>query len=790
MEFQSYFQSYQNYFWEWEQNNDGLFLTVPNARTIAHHDHVLEILKHLSDESIPPFGSLLLAIIATNASGGESFDSVLYYVRNKVKVVENQSIPDLDAAISFLENLQLLTGFKKGKNKLLLFKTIFSQCHKRISAEKVQIILKQFSEDSISVEKIPFNKATFINDFKVFELLHKKFPTKEAILNVLQGLDNYAVEQQLEETLLEQESTSVKPPDFIEQLIQEDKTFHVGSLIKRIWSGLNIPLHHNMPSSQPLGGISDLTNKGDFDKLLISEFAQDDMVFMSRIANNEALYIQREVPPEADKFERIILIDTTLRNWGNPKAMNFATALAIAKHPKTDISCRLFVVGNAFEEIGYATVEEVVEGLNSVIPKLDCSEGLNSYLLSETADSSHEVFFITCEENVQVPAMQKVMSDHFAAIKYVVTTHYDGTVNIFRNQNKGKKHLQKMILPLETLWKRDETTAKAKGRKFDPSISDAVHNYPLHYPLPQNPIATFYLDDWYYFLTSNKSLMVAKLDAKEKVSHYNTTYIHPENYKGATILFENISIKGGGIYGLGKNNDGDLVLYYYFINQSQICYLNLNTKVFAKTNFRSAFANHQYRIFNDNDLFYLININSKEVWEIAYENDSIVVQTLFDATVFDRSTTFFDNHIRPFSYHGTSSLKSFNAIIINTEDLLQFNIHKLSSGYNNSLFLFQDRNATAKIKALRDKNKFVFPDGSEVLLDNRGMLTLVSSNPDLPNIYLPPVLQIALAMATDEEFAGNPYFYDNTRYLKKIEISEFKAKYLDRFIQQIIHYEV
>lgn len=788
MEFQSYFQSYQDYFWEWEQNNDGLFLTVPNARTIAHEDHVLEILEYLSDESIPPFGSLLLALIATNSSGGEPLDSVLYYVRNKEKIVGNQSIPDVKAAVSFLENLQLLTGFKKGNNKLLLFKTIFSGCHKRIAAEKAETILEQYRKTPVSLEKMAFNEATFINDFKLFELLNKKFPTKQAILNAMQGLATDAVEEQLDEALLEQESSSGKPIDFIEQLIEEDKTFHVGSLIKRIWSGLNIPLHHNMPSSQPLGGISDLTNKGDFDKLLISEFAQDDMVFMSRIANNEALYIQREVPPEADKFERIILIDTTLRNWGNPKAMNFATALAIAKHPKTDINCRLFVVGNSFEEIVYSTVEEVIEGLNSVLPTLDCSEGLNRYLLSETVNSSHEVFFITSEENLHVPSMQKVMSDHFEAIKYVITTHSDGTVNIFRNQNKGKKHLQKMILPLETLWTRDE--AKAKGRKFDPSISDAVHNYPLHYALPQNPIATFYLDDYYYFLTSNKSLVVSQVDLTKKTTNHPTTYIHPECYKGTTILFENISIKAGGVYGLGKNSDGDLILYYYFINQSQLCYLNLNTKAFAKTTFKSAYANHHYRIFNDSHQFYLINTNSKEVWKIEYEKDLIEVEVIFDEAVLNRSTAYFDHHIRPFSHHGTSVLKSFNSIMINSEDVLQLNIHKLSVGYNNSLFLLQDRSASPKIKAVRVKNKFVFPDGSEVRLDNRGMLTLVSSNPDLPNIYLPPVLQIALAMATDEEFAGNPYFYDTTRILKQIEIADFKAKYLDRFIQQIIHYEV
>ena len=789
MEFQYYFQSYHSYFWEWEENSDGLFLTIPNARTIAHQDHVLQILEHLSDESIPPFGALLLAMIATNADESQVLSGWLNPMKSKVKIVEGKQIPDINAAISFLENLKLLSGFKKGNNRLMLFKTIFSNCHNRISPEKAKFILEQYKNTPISLDKAPFNEANFINDFKVFELLHKKFPTKEAILNAMQGLELEVVAEQLGETLLEQGLDSGKPQDFIEQLIQDDKTFQVGSLIKRIWSGLTIPFHQNVPSSQPLGGISNLTNKGDFDKLLISEFAQDDMIFMSRVANNEALYIQREVPPEANKFERIILIDSSLRNWGNPKNINVATALAIATHPKTDITCRIFVLGDSFEELFFSTVEEVIEGIYKLSPKQDCSEGLSKCMLWETPDSNHEVFFITSQETLHFPSIQKTMSDYFEAIKYVITTHYDGTVHIFRNQNKGKKLVQKMILPLETLWKRDEI--KNKTKIIDPSITDVVHNYPLLYALPHNPIATFYLDDYYYFLTSNKSLAVSQLDLTLNASHFSSnSYIHHECYKGTSILFENISIKGGGVYGLGKNRDGDLVLCYYFINQSELCYLNLNTKAFAKTTFKSDFANHHFTVFNDEHQFFLINKNSSDVWEVSCDNDSLKAEVSFASDVIERSTAYFENRIRKFVFQGTSIMKSFNSIFINSDNELQFNIHKLSKGYNDSFMLHIDRNASPKVAAQRNRDKFVFPDGSRVLLDKRGMLTLVSSNPDLPKIYLPPALQNTLAMATDEEFAGNPYFYDSARILVTIETGAFREKYLDRFIQQIIHYEV
>jgi hypothetical protein len=62
---------------------------------------------------------------------------------------------------------------------------------------------------------------------------------------------------------------------------------------------------------------------------------------MSRIANNEALIFNEKFHQKPISSERIILIDSTLKRWGNAKVLNFAAALAIAKHPKTDIKCKL-----------------------------------------------------------------------------------------------------------------------------------------------------------------------------------------------------------------------------------------------------------------------------------------------------------------------------------------------------------------------------------------------------------------------------------------------------------------
>lgn len=137
-------------------------------------------------------------------------------------------------------------------------------------------------------------------EFSLIDLISRKFPTTQSILDAMAEMPEMAYED-----LPELPSTSISErtyKDFVEELMDDASTFQVGALIKPIWAGFKIPIFNAQPSSQPLGGISDLSNKGSFDKLLISEFANDDLVFLSRVANNEALYLEREMPPSQINF--------------------------------------------------------------------------------------------------------------------------------------------------------------------------------------------------------------------------------------------------------------------------------------------------------------------------------------------------------------------------------------------------------------------------------------------------------------------------------------------------------
>ncbi len=110
-----------------------------------------------------------------------------------------------------------------------------------------------------------FGDVNIYEEFRCIALLLRKFPDTQTLIDKLAGIP------EIEETVLEEEEEASVPGDFIESLMDHPTTFPVGALIRSLWSGMSFPIHHSLPSAQPTGGFSDLSNKGDLDKLLISE---------------------------------------------------------------------------------------------------------------------------------------------------------------------------------------------------------------------------------------------------------------------------------------------------------------------------------------------------------------------------------------------------------------------------------------------------------------------------------------------------------------------------------------
>lgn len=794
MDIIAYFQSYINYFWEWTTDedipddtryNDNNLLSIPNVGAIAYRPYVIEILKELKELGFPPFGSLLLVLYALH-DGYLNLDGVFYHLnRQKNTLAENN--PEVDLAIKFLENINGVgASFKKGRNKIILLQTIFKDSHNQISSVNSGLILKIFeTKPQIIGEAAVKKNLTSIavnRDIKTLALLQDKFPTPESIMNAMKGFMDLP---ELEDEVVQKETTVETGKDFIQELIEEPKTFQIGSLIKRIWSGLKIPMRHLSPGEQPIGGISDMTNKGELHRMLLSEFANEEDVFMNRVANNEALYIQREIPPEENIFERVILIDTSLKNWGTPKVLAFASAIAVIKHPKAHSACKVFALGQNIIPIALDKIDEVVENLNQVSPVLEVSHTLERFFDEEHKEKDLEVFFITHQENLVSQNLRRVIHENRDRLKFLVTTSANGELNFYKHYKGTRKHIQKIMLPLQELWanpperkRRTETKLSGNGKK-----ADVPFNYPVLFPAPINKIATFLYEGEFYILSNKKQLLRTYLSDNYYNRDYYDTY---KTHHGCEVLVDGISVKPKGQFALARNKQEDFILCQYMPDKKLISKLNLNTKEYSELNATGKNIPNDHQLIYFNRHFYLYNENSDLVPLINIEGN-ISLEYVLNSKLIYKNQGKVQSEIKKLYHSGLKILNNFHNIGINTEKKLVVSNNELNK-YSEDSITFYRNDHPLKICTEQNKNRFIFSDGSEIITDSRGMLTFKSSNKKIPEFYIPSTEYGNLALATHTEFGGSEYYLPQNTLLKIRTMEEMYADYMERFIDQIWEY--
>lgn len=794
MDIIAYFQSYINYFWEWTTDedvpdetgyNENNLISIPNIGAIAYRPYVIEILKQLQPQGLPPFGALLLLLYASQ-DGYLNLDGISYHLKRiKLSHYDVERL-NIDKGIRFLEKLKNLENkYKKGQNRILLLQTVFAHTPVIASSVNADLMLKIFAKRphaiAESANKKQASDSVIIKDIRTLALLDRRFPTTESIINAMKGFTDIP---ELEDEVVEEETTVETDKDFIQELIEEPKTFQVGNLIKRIWSGLKIPMRHLSPGEQPIGGISDMTNKGDFNKMLLSEFANEDDIFMNRVANNEALYIQREIPPEENIFERIILIDTSLKNWGTPKVLAFASAIAVIKHPKAYSECKVFALGQNIIPISLDKVDEVVENLNHVSPVLEVSGALEKFFNEEHTEKDLEVFFMTNQENLANQNLQRIIHENRERLKFLVTTSANGELNFYKHHKGTRKHIQKIMLPLQELWanppkRQRENKFSGIGKK-----ASVPFNYPILFPTPINKIATFLYEGEFFILSNKKQLLRTYLSDNYYNRNYYDTY---KTHHGCEVLIDDISVKPKGQFALARNKKGDFILCQYQPDKKLISKLNLNTKEFSELNLTGKNIPLKSKVIYFNKSFYLHLDDIPYSNKITVDGNISFEESFVNEKEIDKNNLRVESELNKLNHSGLKILNNFHNFGINTEKELVISNNKLNQYIENSVKFYKNT-SPLEICAEQNKNKFTFSDGSEIITDNRGMLTFKSSNKNIPEFYIPSTEYGNLALATNTEFGGSEYYLPQNTLLKVRTMEEMYDEYMRRFIDQIWEY--
>lgn len=803
-----YFQSYEDYFWQWEDN--GEVISIRGGSTIVYRHHIEDIIISLSSsQGLPTFGALLLAMIATNFQTERNLRDVEDIILHKLddftyispKHLKTESPKNsqegitFENAFDFLETLsQIPQDYKQGEKRILIFQTIFQNCHNCLSLRDSKDIFEELTDDIVPNYYLdkpdPFSHRKLLKELSSLAKLARYFPTPESILEKagLPKISEPIVELE-EETLLEEEK------DFIHELIDNHKTFHVGALVKQVWGSVHLPLNYHKPSQEPFGGVADITNRGSFDRLLLSEFAHDDLAFISRLANNEVLFFNREIPPTDSNYERYILLDVSLKNWGNTKTLLFAIATALNHHPKTNVSHKVFVLEESYKEVFLDDIHKIIDALQFLGTSTHSKQALETFF-QENNLKDKEVVLLTSEEAYQNIEIQKLLNQPQNNIDYLIQADAKGNIQTFKYKNKSKKHLQDSQIPIEELWQKSKPKTKKEDKsKFIPTENKiSFPDFPILLP-KSNSFQRFCVapDDAWFVITKEKDLL----------KRYDNNRSRGWELIAQNLPFSPTKTPKGTAVAIGVNQSQEYVLLIYNSGLKELVLLNLYTKDKQSLFFSEWDSKQPNFIFYHHNFYYvygsqhwIINLDGK-ITRKESQSDMLTLERSEYVKKLAKAKLKFD------AMTPVAIFKKINKVYINENSNLVFNnIHELN--FNGQIPMFKVNGTSKAIYRanFNNKNSFEFEDGSKIIINHLGLLTFISSNSEIPTCFVISNLNISFIAATKYRRSGGDYYfkafksssqqekytkYANHTDLKQeiVEHKDFYLEYLEPFIKHI-----
>jgi len=715
MNAKEYLQQYDNYFWQWETTEQ--VFSIPNGGTIGYLPFVAEIVDILAEQRLPTFGALLLAMVATNQSEQDNIGNIEKLMKSYLNRVSARPEADLnliEETCEYLRTLQELPPrFTQGKMRLMLFQLLFTDCHYIATASLSEAVAHSLTASDLIVLDHPpvAMNHTILRDFRTISLIKRKYPDAESIIRAFSELPELPEIFEPTPAIKDAEAPRLPPSEqpLLEKLLSNLKTYQIAALAQYLWSGLNLVMPESDASRQPMGGVADLNNKGNFHQLLISEFANDTDVFLSRIANNEALYFEREKAPEANEKVQVVMVDVSLKNWGTPKLLAHAIALAIQQHPNAkNQRHQLFAVGDTWQEHSYDTVDKVIEALTILEPGLNASKGLEAYFEADDVPKNAEITLISSVDATAYPTVQKQLAKHREWFKWWIMLTSDAEISVYKNVRKKRKLVREIRVPLEQIWSQHQPKLPAQSADFPSAMTD----FPILFFPPTSPkrMALFESEKWYLSKNGNVFLQKTK----------------KSNEKGVELLVQTKK-RGVSHFSVGRNGEGERVIILGKSDSKELTLWNVDQDTFQTQSFANWKPHSDDKATFEDGQFHFIG--GGKHWVVSFEGSlQIQQETIFDKLIKDKIDAEFKQLNFP---EFGNVLYNVHDVGINLSGNLIINKHQLVLNQHGIIKweMADKKDRLPHVQAsMRHTTTglqlFTFPNGNTVTVHSEGMIEL------------------------------------------------------------------
>jgi len=766
LETTAYFKSADDYFWHWA--DEGEVIEWQDGRTLIYRSSLTEILAELKD-CFPPLGALLLLLNAGKEDKARLWQT-LHNIYQKIHLNVKDEYTWINDAYNLLDILGSLPDRNwLGNKKIHLLQTLCAAVPPTVSNDVAGNILDNFNSGNLDKNiliPVPLSKFIVEVDLQYLAAIYKAIGNREELLLKLQTSVS-ELPKPLPVVIPEPPQT-----DLLSELANDPATAGFTKLTRQMIAALHIPMHVQGSSDQLFGGVSDISNRGNFDRLLISELAHDELSLMVRLANNEALYLRREQLPADYQPERFLLVDTCIRMWGTPRLLAMAAALACSFQNKKGELPAYALTGYDYTPLQLGTKAGVASALELLSPELHSATGLTAFAKNVLQKQQQEFFLITDETLFHAAPFQEA----FAAIRkfngYLILVNREGRVQLF-HYNKGHRHLlNHAVYDLESIFTATDMLPASH------SLPAFLHQHeaPLYFPF-----STMQLHYYYYNAMQFGGVVVTE---DQRLLYWKSIAF------GANEIYRDLP--KASTYAFGHSEQGTIYVLLYHNEALYLYYLNTNIQAGSHHIISQRLTGTIVIAYKDKT-FYITDANDTHALSV----DTLSIKTIgsWDGNMVLSARA---DHLRALKkiincgYNMYRQVKSIKVspsgrLAINHMEL-RHNANKLSleswTTVNNVIPNLNGQESTIPGTQIRI-TRYVLNTGIEAWMDSRGLLHLRSQDPNVREITLVVIQNKPTACwAADGAYCGYRYFIGDN-HNRQVPAHTFYESYIQPYIDHL-----
>ena len=511
----SYLSPSTDSLWRW--SGDGEVLTWSDGTTIAFRQEVEHVIGRLAPQGLPPFGAVAMLLAGcrdgweTSAgreaflryanffsawrTGDESHASQLVFQRVAQGI--KQVVEGLDCVSRLDPDVR-----QTKEAKAVLAEAVFERAkNRRLTPEESGRVAAALAA-GVNAERptLRFSSSEalreFADDADALREGLKAVNEQSLALRRRTGLDE--LPKEADEDL----APSERVRRLLADLRNDRELAGLARLAQDLMAAVHVPRTLRQQEELPLGGVSDLSNRGPLDRLLVSELAHDDLTLAVRVAVNEALYLRRESPPRQPPNRRAILIDAGIRMWGVPRVFGTAVALALAAtaDPRAEVLAFRATAAGA-EKVDLTTRPGLVAALEAQEVWPHPGGAMKPFLaaLETEAEGRTDAILVTHPDVLADRELSAALRQLDDPPMFVATVDRGGEFTLVTLTGAGRKVVREARLSLDSILAPDvsqggEAKPQAAGsrliiRDLDPElpIIFKTEHFPLRLPYVADP---------------------------------------------------------------------------------------------------------------------------------------------------------------------------------------------------------------------------------------------------------------------------------------------------------------